>query len=265
MPNISIRLCKEVAENPPADRKEVWDSEIKGFGIRPAGQGRLAFILQYRVKGDPKARRLTLGHWPESKPDRIREEARAIKTAAQLGQDLVAERASSAPVRVAPRVAPLLDRWRATTEAEIATKAARGESVLYERELLRLEAKVSSRTLGYVALGLLMTGCGLPLEQRSRPLSAGSIPFPIEQVSSCLSDNGVPLTVAEGTARAEGGGSVMFLQRGKDPTKTRYQAWVAGTHLNRNGEGWTMWREAIRDCFPPNSYRGLLFDFRQDV
>lgn len=114
--------------------------------MRPAGGGRLAFILQYRVKGDPKARRLTLGHWPDTKPDRIREEAREIKTAAQLGRDLVAERRKV--VEVAPGVAPLLTAWRAATEAEIAAKLVRGESVLYERELLRLEVKILRPAIG---------------------------------------------------------------------------------------------------------------------
>ncbi|MDI3308355.1 MAG: integrase family protein [Acetobacteraceae bacterium] len=142
----------------------VWDDELPGFGARVTAGGHLAFVLKYRVKGPPEQRFLTLGDYPAVHPDAARTEARQIKQAAALGRDLVAERrdeqAAAARARAeaerrAIPLASLLDAWRAITEAEIGQKIAAGRSVLYERELLRLEARLLRPAIGAETVGTL--------------------------------------------------------------------------------------------------------------
>jgi hypothetical protein len=93
-----------------------------------------------------------------------REEASAIRAAACRGHDLLAERRAAAVAAAERRradalrgmpVAELLDGWRATLEAVIADKAARGEAQGYERELLRLEARTIRPEIGTERAGKL--------------------------------------------------------------------------------------------------------------
>lgn len=162
---ISKRACDDLMRRTgaaAAGRPHFWDDLVPGFGVRLYSERQVSFVLKYRVKGDPRQRYRTLGEYPTTSPDQAREEASAIKAAAKLGRDLVAERQAeerraTAAQREAERqgvpLAELLDFWRAVTEAAMAEKAARGESVLYERELLRLEAKVLRPEVGGATIG----------------------------------------------------------------------------------------------------------------
>ena len=49
-----------------ADRIEVWDERIPGFGLRVSNAGTKTFILVYRHRG--RSRRLTLGRYPVLDP-----------------------------------------------------------------------------------------------------------------------------------------------------------------------------------------------------
>lgn len=167
---ISKRTCDDLLRrtgDAAKGRPHFWDDLVPGFGVRLYSEGQVSFVLKYRVKGDPRQRYLTLGEYPTTSPDRAREEASAIKAAAKLGRDLVGERAAEAARAAAERqeaerqgvpVAELLDLWRATTETAIREKKARGESVLYERELLRLEAKLLRPEIGGATIGSLDPG-----------------------------------------------------------------------------------------------------------
>lgn len=148
---INKRACNALAKQKPSATVNHWDDDFPGFGIRQSPQGRLSFILKYRVKGDSAQRWITLGTFPTLLPEAAREEATAIKREADLGRDLVATRRADsdrekAEIAAAQALAiplpTLLDAWRAHTESAIAAKLQRGESVLYERELLRLETNI---------------------------------------------------------------------------------------------------------------------------
>ena len=73
---ITQRLVKELAN---ADREDriVWDSELKGFGIRRTSGGALTFILNYRAHG--RQRRYKIGRSPEWTAEAARAEAAKIK------------------------------------------------------------------------------------------------------------------------------------------------------------------------------------------
>ena len=38
-----------------------WDDKVSGFGVRVRATGGRSFIFKYRVKGDPKVCRITIG------------------------------------------------------------------------------------------------------------------------------------------------------------------------------------------------------------
>ena len=66
---------------------------MPGFGVRANASGRPAFVVKYRVKGDPRQTLFTLGEWPTASPDAMRGRAAAIKSAARLGLLVGQERA----------------------------------------------------------------------------------------------------------------------------------------------------------------------------
>jgi integrase len=164
---ITKRACDDLAKRPAGEivgRPAFWDDATPGFGARLNGPGRLSFVLRYRVKGEKNQRLVTLGDFPATSPDAARTEASAIKAAARAGRDLLADRRSTIEAEASERrqaqlrglpLTDLLDAWRAAAEQAMAAKAARGESVLYERELLRLEAKLLRPAVGDATAGML--------------------------------------------------------------------------------------------------------------
>lgn len=119
--------------------------------MRVDSKGGISFVIKYRVKGSPEQKFVTLGRFPALLPDKAREEARAIKAAASMRNDLLAEReAERAAARAAAeearrRAVPLpnlLAAWRAAMEASVTQRAAEGRSTRHEREMLLYEARV---------------------------------------------------------------------------------------------------------------------------
>lgn len=169
---LTKKACEELARLPAEaakGRPVHWDDALPGFGVRLNSPGSLSFIVKFRVKGDPRQRKVTLGDFPAMTVEAARDEAARIKTAARLGRDLPAERlaaarqaaearalAEAARVQAARQAVPvtdLLDGWRQAAEAAMAAKAEAGESVLYERELLRLEARRLRPEVGGATVG----------------------------------------------------------------------------------------------------------------
>jgi integrase len=70
---------------PSYGQMEVWDSKIPGFGIRITHNGTKSFVVMYRHRG--KARRLTLGRYPELKLIDARQGARDAIANAGKGVD----------------------------------------------------------------------------------------------------------------------------------------------------------------------------------
>ncbi|MGO8867318.1 MAG: tyrosine-type recombinase/integrase [Alphaproteobacteria bacterium] len=77
---------------PPSGRVDHWDEETPGFGLRVAASGRKTWILFYRVRGDRRLRRATLGTYPPLSLASAREMAREDMRAAAKGEDAAAQR-----------------------------------------------------------------------------------------------------------------------------------------------------------------------------
>ncbi len=84
-----------MAHPPKAGRYTLWDTELKGFGLRVAESGTKTYILRYRprVAGRPRPRRfMVLGRHGVITPDEARAQAKAILGAVAAGQDPAKER-----------------------------------------------------------------------------------------------------------------------------------------------------------------------------
>ncbi len=81
MPRYStVRLTKRTVESTPLpERGEVvlWDSELRGFGVRIYASGRRVFVLQYQTPDTRTTRKLTLGTYPALTVEAAREMAKA--------------------------------------------------------------------------------------------------------------------------------------------------------------------------------------------
>ena len=64
----------------------LWDSDVKGFGIRTTAKGAKSFILNYRNRGG-RSRRMTIGSYPDWSVAAARAEAKTLKKEIDRGQD----------------------------------------------------------------------------------------------------------------------------------------------------------------------------------
>jgi integrase len=79
--------------SPPEERDMfVWDTEEKGFGLRVTPTGKMTFVVQYRLRGNRRTYRLTIGPYGRWTPTEAREEARRILRERDRGQDPLAAR-----------------------------------------------------------------------------------------------------------------------------------------------------------------------------
>jgi Arm DNA-binding domain len=104
----------KTAKAPDKGADTIWDTEIKGFGLRvfaptrrnPAGAR--SFFINYRSGG--VERRLTIGKFPTWSALAARAEAKAIRRRIDQGEDPALERRKA---REAPTVKDLAERYRA--------------------------------------------------------------------------------------------------------------------------------------------------------
>lgn len=85
------KLTKRSVEalKPGPEQFFVWDTELKGFGVRVLKSGTKSFVLQYRLK---QQRRLVLGKFPPLSVDKARDPARRALADIAEGQDPAAEK-----------------------------------------------------------------------------------------------------------------------------------------------------------------------------
>jgi integrase len=93
--SITKRFINEI-EFPSHDegRRVVWDSQLKGFGIRVYPAGTIVFVVQYRMKAKgAKTQTLTIGKYGSPwSPDSARKEAQELLHEIHRGTDPIAAR-----------------------------------------------------------------------------------------------------------------------------------------------------------------------------
>src|SRR5271168_4686790 len=64
-----------------------WDAAVSGFGCRVTAGGTKAFILDYRVKGSGRQRRITIGRFPSWSVTAARDKAKQLRRLIDDGAD----------------------------------------------------------------------------------------------------------------------------------------------------------------------------------
>lgn len=117
---------------PDAGNRIIYDTEVRGFGVRITAAGARSFVLNYRING--RERRHTIGQFPAWSVRAAREEAATLKRDIDRGRDPLAEREDN---RAAPTVAELADRYL----SEHASAKKKPRSIEEDRRNVRLHVK----------------------------------------------------------------------------------------------------------------------------
>jgi integrase len=92
----AIKLTKRAADaaRPAAARYELWDADLKGFGLRVEPSGVKTFIVRYRPGGGRMApkRFMSIGRLGTVTPDQARQNAKKLLGAAASGKDPAADK-----------------------------------------------------------------------------------------------------------------------------------------------------------------------------
>ena len=94
MPKITKKLVD--AAQPRASEFTLWDSELKGFGLRVRPSGAQSYVVVYRRAGEGRrapVRRMTIGAAGKIAPDEARRAAKRILGSIAHGDDPAADRA----------------------------------------------------------------------------------------------------------------------------------------------------------------------------
>jgi integrase len=116
------------AVNPGDADQFLWDSELKGFGLKVTPTGNKVYVLQYRKggRGTP-TKRVTIGRHGALTPEQARKEAARLSGGIASGSDPAALRRAE---KTAPTVAALAARFLAE---HVATKSKPRTAAEYRR------------------------------------------------------------------------------------------------------------------------------------
>jgi integrase len=168
---------------PPAEgASTIWDSEVKGFGLRVFAvtarhpQGARSFFINYRVDG--RERRLTIGDYPTWSALAARNEAKELRKRIDRGEDPASEKREA---REAPTIKDLAERYRREHLPLKAESSQSADWAMIVNEILPVlgERKVAGTHHGdMVALHRRITASGRPT-RANRVLSVASKMFAI--------------------------------------------------------------------------------------
>jgi|HubBroStandDraft_2_1064218.scaffolds.fasta_scaffold67577_2 integrase len=139
------------AAAPAKGAMSIWDSEIRGFGLRVYSptrrnpHGAKTFFVNYRSLG--VERRLTIGEYPTWSAKAARAEAKALRKRIDLGEDPARERREA---REAPTVKDLADRYKTEHLPRKALSSRKADWAMITGEILPVlgERKVSEVHFG---------------------------------------------------------------------------------------------------------------------
>lgn len=102
------KISKRTVDAMPVKTKEhfIWDSELKGFGVRCSPKGKKTYVVQYRQKG--RQRRMSLGQHGTLAPNEARDLARKNLGDVAHGEDPSGVRQQE---RRTPNMSALCDRF----------------------------------------------------------------------------------------------------------------------------------------------------------
>lgn len=164
----------DTAPLPATGERFIWDSQLRGFGLRLYATGRRTFCFQYRSPGNSQTRRIALGDYPSLTVDQARTLARSAAgqvaegrdpkgsdTEASLRRTLIAvfpEYISERRGKLAPRTVAEYERlWSKTLAPYFGPKRF---SALDEATIARWHAsKAATPTLANRAVDLLSSFC----------------------------------------------------------------------------------------------------------
>jgi len=139
------------AKAPAKGDNTIWDSEVKGFGLRVFAptrrnpQSARSFFINYRIAG--VERRHTIGDFPVWSALAARNEAKELRRRIDRGEDPARERRED---REAPTVADLAERYRRERLPSKAKRSQAGDLSMIANEILPAigERKVKSVHFG---------------------------------------------------------------------------------------------------------------------
>jgi integrase len=106
----------------------LWDTDLKGFGLKVTPAGNKVYILQYRIGGrGAPTKRVTIGRHGALTPEQARKEAARLSGAIVQGSDPAALRAAA---KSAPRMTALAERF---LKEHVATKTKPRTAIEYSR------------------------------------------------------------------------------------------------------------------------------------
>jgi integrase len=139
MPKLTKRIIDTIKPNPTGETF-VWDSELKGFGVRVMPSGIASYILKYR-NWEGRQRKLAFGRVGALAPQEARNIARLRLAEVAHGSDPSAERQQ---VRKSITIAELCDLYTADAEGRIKASTLAMDTSRIERHVKPL---IGTRTV----------------------------------------------------------------------------------------------------------------------
>ncbi len=136
MPKLSrIKLTKrtvEAAVPPQSGDRFVWDSEIRGFGLRVYASGRRLFLFQYQAPATAATRRLALGEFPAITVEQARSLAHRASGQIAEGRDPKGDDTDQLQRRTIAEVFP---EYLAERSAKVALRTAGEWTRVWKKDL----------------------------------------------------------------------------------------------------------------------------------
>jgi integrase len=216
----NTRISKRTVDQikPTGQEFVVWDSDLKGFGVRVRPNGTKSYIVSYRAGTGRAAptRKLTIGPIGKLTPDQARNEARKAIAAVAMGSDPAADKGS---VR---RSLTIDELGRAFLEEHVRPKRKAATAYIYEHAI---KAHIARR-LGHVRIDQLTRPivANFHLHMKQTPSMANYALAVIASMYSFAQKRGYITEGANPAARIE-----------KYPEQHR-QRFLTGDELSRIGE-----------------------------